>query len=180
MDGFRLLNPELLDCKFGAKIELEKCYKNMLDESMTQFNQELIPLEARIAVLKHLMLSTDAQIPNVGPPINQRNRGVQHTLYPNPPFPENPKYYYGNEDQRVQFQAPYNSQEDRHAAVSRDKRAQRAFWNASLRLLEVKKSVLEKKKIELERSLKEEFQKVMEDQSDLGVGYANYRFYHLE
>ncbi|GJN16692.1 hypothetical protein PR202_gb03711 [Eleusine coracana subsp. coracana] len=154
MDGFRLLNPELLDCKFGAKIELEKCYNNMLNESMTQFNQELIPLEACIAVLKHLMLSTDAQIPNIGPPINQRNRGVQHTLYLNP-------------------------LEYRHATVSRDKHAQRAFWNASLRLPEVKKSVL-KKMIELERSLKEEFQKVMEDQSNLGVGYANYRFYHLE
>lgn len=67
----------------------------------------------------------------------------------------------------------------RNAAVARDKRAQRAVWNTNLRLLEVKKSVLEKKKIELERVLREEFDKMIEEQSDLGVGYANYQFPHL-
>ncbi|KAK3162667.1 hypothetical protein QOZ80_1BG0092200 [Eleusine coracana subsp. coracana] len=130
--GFRFLNPELLDCKCKAKVQLEECYTNMLRTSMTQFDQELIPLEARIGVLKHLMLSTDDQIQHTGPPVNTRNRGVQQMLYPNPPFPEDPEYDCGDADQLVAYQAAYNTQAEIDAAVSHDKHAQRAFWNANL------------------------------------------------
>lgn len=97
----------------------------------------------------------------------------------NPPFPDDPDYEFGSANQRVPYQAAYANDAQRNAAVARDKRAQRAVWNTNLRLLEVKKSVLEKKKIELERVLREEFDKMIEEQSDLGVGYANYQFPHL-
>lgn len=92
-------------------------------------------------------------------------------------FPEHPEYEFGNE--RVPYQAAYRTDAERNAAVSRDKRAQRAVWNTHLRLLEVKKSVLVKKKSELERSLWAEFYKLNKEQSDLGAGYADYQFPHL-
>ena len=129
---------------------------------------------ASIAELKDLMLSTDDQIPHIGPEVHHRNRGVQQMLYPNPPFPIDPDYEFGTPQQRVPYQAAYTTDAERNDAVSRDKRAQRAVWNTNLRLLEVKKSALEKK-TELERRLKAEFKKVNEQQSDLGVGYANYQ-----
>jgi len=53
-----------------------------------------------------------------------------------------------------------------------------AFWKFNLRLLEVKESILEKTKTELERSLRVEFNKAIEEQSDLGVGYATYEFHN--
>nr|CAB3494386.1 unnamed protein product [Digitaria exilis] len=40
------------------------------------------------------------------------------------------------------------------------------------------KSVLQKKKTELQRSLWAEFDKVNKEQSDLGAGYADYQFPH--
>lgn len=83
--GFRLVNPELLDCKVNAKVVLEECCKTLLKASMVQCDNELLPLEARIAQLKELFLSTDDQIPHIGPEVHERNRGVQQMLYPNPP-----------------------------------------------------------------------------------------------
>uniref|UniRef100_A0A0E0GSS0 Uncharacterized protein n=1 Tax=Oryza nivara TaxID=4536 RepID=A0A0E0GSS0_ORYNI len=177
--GFKLVNPELLNCKFKAKVKLDVCYKTMFNACMVQCDQELLPLEARIAQLKNLILSTDDQIPHRGPEVDQRNRGVQLMLYPNPPFPDDPDYEFGSANQRVPYQAAYANDAQRNAAVARDKHAQRAVWNTNLRLLEAKKSFLEKKKIELERVLREEFDKMIEEQSDLGVGYANYQFPHL-
>ncbi|EAY74422.1 hypothetical protein OsI_02312 [Oryza sativa Indica Group] len=173
--GFRLVNPELLDCKFDARVKLEEWYNTMLDACMAQCDHELFSLEASIAELKDLMLSTDDQIPHIGPEVHHRNRGVQQMLYPNPPFPIDPDYEFGTPQQRVPYQAAYTTDAERNDAVSRDKRAQRAVWNTNLRLLEVKKSALEKNKTELERRLKAEFKKVNEQQSDLGVGYANYQ-----
>ncbi|BAS72557.1 Os01g0539900, partial [Oryza sativa Japonica Group] len=83
--GFKLVNPELLNCKFKAKVKLDVCYKTMFNACMVQCDQELLPLEARIAQLKNLILSTDDQIPHRGPEVDQRNRGVQLMLYPEPP-----------------------------------------------------------------------------------------------
>jgi hypothetical protein len=83
--GFRLVNPELLDCKFDARVKLEEWYNTMLDACMAQCDHELFSLEASIAELKDLMLSTDDQIPHIGPEVHHRNRGVQQMLYPNPP-----------------------------------------------------------------------------------------------
>lgn len=78
-------NFELLDCKFEAQVELDQYFNTMLDACMVQCDQELLPLEARIAELKALMLSTDQQIPHVGPDVKYRNREVQQMLYPHPP-----------------------------------------------------------------------------------------------
>jgi hypothetical protein len=201
-----LHNFELLDCKFEAKVELDQYFNTMLDACMVQCDQELLPLEARIAELKALMLSTDQQIPHVGPDVKYRNREVQQMLYPHPPvclyfrrplllcfshfftntiffvsqFPVHPNHEFGTtlQAERVPYQDAYTTDAERSAAVSRDKRAQRAVWNVNLRLLEVKKSVL-KKKGELLTSLWEEFMKVSKEKSDLGSGYANYQYAHL-
>jgi len=95
-------------------------------------------------------------------------------IYPNPPFPEDPSFEFAPGNQRVPYQTAFATNEELDAAIYRDKRAQRAFWRTNLRLLERKKSVLEKKKIDLEKSLGAEFCQVIEEQSDLGVGYANF------
>jgi hypothetical protein len=203
-------NFELLDCKFEAKVELDQYFNTMLDACMVQCDQELLPLEARIAELKALMLSTDQQIPHVGPDVKYRNREVQQMLYPHPPvclyfrsplllcfshFFTNTHflslssrsilimsfrvwYYSARTSPILPYQDAYTTDAERSAAVSRDKRAQRAVWNVNLRLLEVKKSVL-KKKGELLTSLWEEFMKVSKEKSDLGSGYANYQYAHL-
>lgn len=93
--GFRLVNPELLDCKFDARVKLEEWYNTMLDACMAQCDHELFSLEASIAELKDLMLSTDDQIPHIGPEVHHRNRGVQQMLYPNPPVCLFLFFFYG-------------------------------------------------------------------------------------
>lgn len=75
--GFRLLNPELLDCKNKTKIEVEKAYKRLFNQCMLQCEQELVPLEAAIAELKRRLLLPDNEIADVGPDVMHRNRGVQ-------------------------------------------------------------------------------------------------------
>jgi len=141
---------------------------------MAECDLQMHPLEVQIVNLNQLLLSTDAQIPHVGPPREERNRGVQQNIYPNPPFPEDPSFEFAPGNQRVPYQTAFATNEELDAAIYRDKRAQRAFWRTNLRLLERKKSVLEKKKIDLEKSLRAEFCQVIEEQSDLGVGYANF------
>ena len=82
---FILVNPELLECKYRAKVELETSFNSMLDASMEQIDQELQPIEEGIATLRVLVRYNDHQIPQNGPPLDQRNRGVQHVIYPCPP-----------------------------------------------------------------------------------------------
>ena len=78
--GFRLLNPELLDCKNKTKIEVEKAYKRLFNQCMLQCEQELVPLEAAIAELKRRLLLPDNEIADVGPDVMHRNRGVQQGI----------------------------------------------------------------------------------------------------
>jgi len=172
--GFKLLNPELLECKFKAMLKVQESFETMLETCMAECDLQMLPLEVQIAHLNQLLLSTDAQIPHVGPPREERNRGVQQNIYPNPPFPEDPSFGFAHGNLRVPYQPAFATNEEMDAAIYRDKRAQRAFWRTNLCLLEIKKSVLEKKKIELERSLRAEFRQVIQEQSDLGVGYANF------
>lgn len=167
--GFKLVNSELFDCKFKAMVELQEGYNTMVETCMVDCDHQLLPLEARIAELKYLLLSTDEEIPKIGFGAAERNRGVQQMRYPNRPF---------TDAQRVPYQAACPTNAERDTAVSLDKRAQMAFWKFNLRLLEVKESILEKTKTELERSLRVEFNKAIEEQSDLGVGYATYEFHN--
>ncbi|CAL5068783.1 unnamed protein product [Urochloa decumbens] len=177
--GFNVVNPELLDCKYRVKVALEESYNTMFDACMRQCDDELLPVEASIAELKALELSTDQQIPHIGPDVFHRNRGVQQMLYPNPPFDIYPGYEYGTAHQRVPYQPAYTTQSEIDDAIARDKRAQRAVWAAKLRFMEARKDVLEKKKIEMERRMRAEYERVMEDPSDLGVGYTEYHFLPL-
>jgi hypothetical protein len=48
---------------------------------MAECDLELLPLQAHIAQLKQLLLSTDAQIPHIGLAPKERNRWVQQMLY---------------------------------------------------------------------------------------------------
>jgi len=172
--GFKLLNPELLECKYKAMFKVQETFNTMLQTCMAECDLQMHPLEVQIVNLNQLLLSTDAQIPHVGPPREERNRGVQQNIYPNPPFPEDPSFEFAPGNQRVPYQTAFATNEELDAAIYRDKGAQRAFWRTNLRLLERKKSILEKKKIDLEKSLRAEFCQVIEEQSDLGVGYANF------
>ena len=83
--GFILVNPEPLECKYCAKMALETSFNRMLKASMEWIDQELQPIEAGIAALRVLVGYNDQQIPPNGPPLNHRNRGVQHCIYTCPP-----------------------------------------------------------------------------------------------
>ena len=84
-EGFRLVNPELLECKYRAKVALETSFNLMLDESIQRIDQELEPIEDSITALRVLVRTPDEQIQHTGPALQQRNRGVVHCLYPCPP-----------------------------------------------------------------------------------------------
>ena len=83
--GFILVNPEPLECKYCANMALETSFNRMIDTSMERIDQELQPIEEGIAALRVLVGYNDQQIPPNGPPLNHRNRGVQHCIYPCPP-----------------------------------------------------------------------------------------------
>lgn len=91
-------------------------------------------------------------------------------------FPRYPDYEYGSRNLRVPYQPAYTTEAERNDAIARDKRAQKAYWSFNLSVLEIKKTILEKKRIELERGLQSEYMKACENQSDLGVGYADFDF----
>nr|AAW56927.1 hypothetical protein [Oryza sativa Japonica Group] len=170
--GFRLLNPELMDCKFQTKVKLDEAYERMFTECMIECDQELVPLEAHIAELKRLLLLPNNEIEDIGPDIMQRGRGLQQ-------FPLYPEYEYHPPPQpQIPYQPAYATAKERENARSRDRRAQRAWWHANLTLLETKKKILEGKRIDLERGLRSEMRKALESQSDLGAGYTNYHFRH--
>ncbi|EEE61985.1 hypothetical protein OsJ_16766 [Oryza sativa Japonica Group] len=152
--GFRLLNPELMDCKFQTKVKLDEAYERMFTECMIECDQELVPLEAHIAELKRLLLLPNNEIEDIGPDIMQRGRGLQQVLYLHPPFPLYPEYEYHPPPQpQIPYQPAYATAKERENARSRDRRAQRAWWHANLTLLETKKKILEGKRIDLERGL---------------------------
>lgn len=83
--GFILVNPELLKCKSSAKTALETSFNTMLDASLERIDQELQGVEASIAALRVLVLYNDNQMAHNGPPLLERNQGVQHAIYPHPP-----------------------------------------------------------------------------------------------
>jgi hypothetical protein len=84
-NGFTLLNHELMECKFRTKIKLDKAFHAMYTATMNECNQELLPVEAHIAELRRLLNLPFDQIEDNLPDIMQRNRGLQHVIYPNPP-----------------------------------------------------------------------------------------------
>ncbi|TVU21649.1 hypothetical protein EJB05_31299, partial [Eragrostis curvula] len=85
-------------------------------------------------------------------------------------FPLYPSYeYHDSPEERIPYQPPYATAEERDDARSRDRRAQRAWWRTNLTLLETKKKILEGKRIELEIGLASEMRKALESQSDLGA-----------
>jgi len=91
-------------------------------------------------------------------------------------FEDPPEYKY-NPNPQVAYQPACASPNDRAQALSRDRRAQRAWWQINLDLLEVRKKIVEEKK-ELERKLRTELRRAMESPSVLGAGYTNYTFLH--
>ncbi|RLN36380.1 hypothetical protein C2845_PM03G04510 [Panicum miliaceum] len=52
VQGFELVNPELLDCKCRTKTKLEEAFERMLEASKVQCNAELVILEDHITSLK--------------------------------------------------------------------------------------------------------------------------------
>uniref|UniRef100_A0A453GWT4 Uncharacterized protein n=1 Tax=Aegilops tauschii subsp. strangulata TaxID=200361 RepID=A0A453GWT4_AEGTS len=82
--GFILVNPELLKCKSSAKTALETSFNTMLDASLERIDQELHGVEASIVALEVLVLYDDNQMAHNGPSLPERNRGVEHAIYPHP------------------------------------------------------------------------------------------------
>jgi hypothetical protein len=91
-------------------------------------------------------------------------------------FPRDPSFEHGTAQQRVPYQQAYATQQERDEAAARDRRAQRAFWNAKLRILEARQSLLKEMRSEMMSKMRAEFKRIMEQRSDLGAGYADYEF----
>ncbi|CAL4903171.1 unnamed protein product [Urochloa decumbens] len=157
--GYKVLNSEFLDCKLDANIAIEEVYKSMYRSSTVRIDDALRTVEAAIAQVMVCKQRPDDQIPNVGPPVEHRNRGVEHMIFPHP--------------LRPLYQEAY-AQPGVDAAVARDKRAQRAIWDAMLRFYEVRKDVLENSKSEMERRMKAVYDSLTEEPTNLGSGYANF------
>lgn len=178
--GFILVNPELLDCKSIAKRALERSFNTMLDEALERIDQEMLGVDASIAALKILVLKNDNEMDQLGPngpPLLERNRGVQQVIYPHPPFPVAPSFEHGTTlQQRFPFQPAYGTQQERDEASARDRRAQRAIWHAKLRILEARQSILSGKRSETMSKMRAEFKRIMEEPSDLGAGYADHAY----
>ena len=83
--GFRMLNPELMDCKHRTKVELEEAYNEMFQDCMHRCDHELVTVDASIAELRRLINLPDGEIPHNGPPIGQRNQGLREVIYLRPP-----------------------------------------------------------------------------------------------
>uniref|UniRef100_A0A453A622 Uncharacterized protein n=1 Tax=Aegilops tauschii subsp. strangulata TaxID=200361 RepID=A0A453A622_AEGTS len=163
--GFILVNPELLECKTKTKGVLERSFKNMLAATLQRTDKEMLEVDASISVLKVLVLKNDDEMDQLGPhgpPLNERNRGVQQVIYPHPP--------------RVPYQAAYGTQQERDEAAARDRCAQRALWHAKLCILEMRQSILKDKRSEMMSKMTAVFNRIMEEPSHLGVGYADNEF----
>ncbi|KAF7040798.1 LOW QUALITY PROTEIN: hypothetical protein CFC21_050674 [Triticum aestivum] len=173
--GFILVNPELLKCKSSAKTALETSFNTMLDASLERIDQELQGVEASIVALEVLVLYDDNQMAHNGPSL-ERNRGVEHAIYPHPHFPRFPNFEHGTHQQRVSYQPTYGTQQERDEAAARDRRAQRALWHAKLRILKARQSILKERRSEMMSKMRVEFKRIMEEQSDLGAGYADDEF----
>ncbi|XBJ13309.1 hypothetical protein VPH35_017682 [Triticum aestivum] len=177
--GFILVNPELLECKTKTKGVLERSFKNMLAATLQRTDKEMLEVDASISVLKVLVLKNDDEMDQLGPhgpPLNERNRGVQQVIYPHPPFPEDPSFEHGTTPQRVPYQAAYGTQQERDEAAARDRCAQRALWHAKLCILEMRQSILKDKRSEMMSKMTAVFNRIMEEPSHLGVGYADNEF----
>ena len=92
-------------------------------------------------------------------------------------FPIEPEFEIaGPVGQRVPYQQAYGTQQERNDAAARDRRAQRALWETKLRIMEVRQSILKQKKFEMMARMRAELKRIMEERSDLGIGYAEYQF----
>ena len=91
-------------------------------------------------------------------------------------FPEDPSFEHATPQQRVPYQHAYGTQQERDEAAARDRRAQRALWHAKLCILEAGQSILKERRSEMMSKMRVEFKRIMEEPSDLGVGYADYEF----
>ena len=91
-------------------------------------------------------------------------------------FPVEPRFEHDTHHRRVPYQNAYATQQERDAAAARDRRAQRAVWEAKLRILETRQSILKELKAKMWSKMMSEFDEMMEQRSDLGIGYAEYEF----
>ena len=87
-----------------------------------------------------------------------------------------PSFEHDDHHHRVPYQNAYATPAELNEAGARDRRAQRALWRANLRILEARKTILEKMKYEMISTMRREIKRVLEEWSDLGVGYADYVF----
>ncbi|CAO2190744.1 unnamed protein product [Urochloa humidicola] len=102
---FRVMNPELVDCKFVAKNELYQAFNAMFDVWMKECEQEIRRVDPLIDTVKKKLAVPDASFPHRGPPENQRNQGICQYLH----FGEYPIW----DESAVRFQDPYDSAEER-------------------------------------------------------------------
>uniref|UniRef100_A0A0D9WLA4 Uncharacterized protein n=1 Tax=Leersia perrieri TaxID=77586 RepID=A0A0D9WLA4_9ORYZ len=160
-DGFVLVNHELLACKFRTKVKLEAAFNRMVDASLRRINEEPGPIEVRTA---------DPQMTaNNGPPLAKRGQGPRQCIYANPPFPDEFSFEHNNAHHRVSYKHPYATRELRDEAAARDRRGQRALWEVKLRVLEVRQSILKERKTEMVLRMKEEYDRMMEDEDGGGM-----------
>ncbi|CAO2179513.1 unnamed protein product [Urochloa humidicola] len=161
--GIRVMNPELVDCKFHANNELYHAFKAMLGAWMKECQQEIHRVDLLIYTVKKKLAVPDASLPHRGPPENQRNQGICQYLH----FGKYPIW----DESAIQFQAPYDSAEERARAIQRDRDSQRAWWKLNLQFLEAKKEVPEEKARDLERRVRD----IMDESIPLGCGLRGLR-----
>lgn len=158
----------------------------MFKACMEQCDNELLTVEAHIAslkrslahiaTLKRSLAIPNEDIPQMGPPANERNQGIQQVMYLPSMYGEFPSYVYAP-NPALPFREAFNVN-DRPAAINRDKLSQKAWWKVNLTFLETKKKVLEERKLDLERKLSAHLKTAMEAPSFLGCGYTDYSFLH--
>ncbi|OEL16800.1 hypothetical protein BAE44_0022183 [Dichanthelium oligosanthes] len=176
VQGFRVMNPELLDCKFAAKIKLAEAFTAMLEGWMEECYREINHVDLLIATVRKKIAIPDASLPHRGPPETERNQGIYQCFLPAAQFGEFPSYEVDGAALRIQ--GPYDNAKDRALAIQRDRDSQRAWWKLNLEFLEARKKVLGEKARELEKQVTIIKETAMKSKSLLGAGYADYSLVH--
>ncbi|CAL4949127.1 unnamed protein product [Urochloa decumbens] len=79
--GFQVLNPELLDLKSRTKTNLEKAFTLMMDDWLKDIDQGMNATNTSIGILTRKLDNPLDDIPPIGPPLDERNRGIPQVLY---------------------------------------------------------------------------------------------------